>query len=187
MAGGRTSSGRLMSVVCGASCSRSGSSSRDAEERFGEGVERFFAFRFGRLDHDRFFHREREVDGRRVEAVVEEPLGEVHRGDAFFGFELGGRGDELVHAAVALRHRQEVLHAAEQVVGVEHGVFADAAEAVGAVGADVAVGADEDADVAEEGADAADGFGAVVVEASMLIADSLRHDRRRQIRARAFR
>ena len=161
----RTSSGRLIGVVCGASCSSVGIFFDHAEERFGEGVERFLAFGFGGLDHDRFFHREREVDGRGVEAVVEQPLGEVHRGDAFFGFELRGRGDELVHAAVALRHGQEMLHAAEQVVGVEHGVFADAAEAVGAVRADVAVGADEHADVAEEGADAADGFGAVVVEA----------------------
>ena len=82
----------------------------------------------------------------------------------FSPLSLAADGDELVHAAVALRHGQEVLHAAEQVVGIEHGVFADAAEAVGAVRADVAVRADQHADVAEERADAADGFGAVVVE-----------------------
>ena len=68
----------------------------------------------------------------------------------FSALSFAADGDELVHAAVALRHGQEVLHAAEQIVGVEHGVLADAPQAVGAVRADVAVGADEDADVAEE-------------------------------------
>ena len=138
----------------------------DAEQRLGEGVERFFALGFGRLDHDRFGHRQREVDRRGVEAVVEQPLGEVHRRDAALGLELRAAGDELVHAAIALRHGQEVLHAAEQVVGVEHRVLADAPQAVRAVRADVAVGPQQHADVAEEGADAADGLGAVVVEAS---------------------
>ena len=42
---------------------------------------------------------------------------------------LRGRGHELVHAAVPLRHRQNVLHAAEQIVGVEHGVLATRAAA----------------------------------------------------------
>ena len=64
-----------------------------------------------------------------------------------------------MHAAIALRHGQEVLHAAEQIVGVEHGVFAHAAEAIGAVRADVGVGPHQDAGVAEERRDAADGFG----------------------------
>ena len=81
------------------------------------------------------------------------------------GFQLGGRGDELVHAAVAVRHRQDVLHAAEQVVGVEHGVLGDAPQAVGPVRADVAVRADQHADVAEEAPHAADRLGPVVVEA----------------------
>ena len=70
-----------------------------------------------------------------------------------------------MHAAVALRHGQKVLHAAEQVVGVEHGVLADAPQAVGAVRADVAVGPHQHADVAEERPHAADRLGAVVVEA----------------------
>ena len=39
-------------------------------------------------------------------------------------FSFAADGDELVHAAVAVRHGQNVLHAAEQVVGVEHGVLA---------------------------------------------------------------
>ncbi len=65
------------------------------------------------------------------------PLGEVHGGDAPFGLEFGAAGDELVHAAVTLRHGQKVLHAAEQVIGIEHGVFAHALESVRPMSADV--------------------------------------------------
>ena len=109
---------------------------------------------------------QREVDGRRVEAEVEQSLGEVHGRllESLVVFQLFGRGDEFVHAAIAVRHRQEVLHAAEQVVGVEHGVFRHVPQSVGAVRADVAVGADQHAHVAEEGAHATDRLRAVVVQ-----------------------
>ena len=77
-------------------------------------------------------HREREIDRRRMEAVVEQPLGEVHRERfrPFSCFSARGGRHELVHAAVAVRHRQDVLDAAEQVVGVEHGVLRTPAQPV---------------------------------------------------------
>ncbi len=127
----RTSSGRLIGVVCGASCSSSAGSSRDAEQRLGEGVERLLALGLGRLDH----HAPR---GR---SAGSRPSGRGSRSPAAAWrcpwprcrarpCSLRGRGDELVHAAVAVRHGQDVLHARQQVVGVEHGVLGDAPQAV---------------------------------------------------------
>ncbi len=107
------------------------------------------ALGLGRLDHHRLSHRQREVDRRGVEAVVQQPLGDVHRRDALARpFSCDGRGDELVHAAVALRHRENVLHTAEQVVGVEHRVFGSRVGAHrGRMRADVAIGPHQHADV----------------------------------------
>ena len=48
----------------------------------GEGVERLLALGLGRLDHHRFGHDQREVHGRGVVAVVEQPLADVHGADA---------------------------------------------------------------------------------------------------------
>ena len=74
-----------------------------------------------------------------------------------------------MHTAIALRDGEEVLYSAEQVVSVEHRIFANTAKAIGAMGADVTVRANEHARVAEEGADTADGFGAVVVETIVVV------------------
>ena len=72
---------------------------------------------------------------------------------------------ELVHAAISLRHRKDVLHAAQQVVGIEHRVFAHAPQSLGTVGADVAVRPHQHAHVAEKAAHAADRFGPIVIQA----------------------
>ena len=93
---------------------------------------------------------------------------------------LRGRGHELVHAAVAVRHGQNVLHPRQQVVRIQHGVFGDPPQAVRPVRADVAVHADQHADVAEEAPHPADRLGPVVVE--VVAAAVLDHDRHGQER-----
>ena len=159
-----TSSGRLIGSVCGASCSISGVLVVDLQQRVGEGVERFLAFGLGRLDHQRFRHDQREIDRRRVEAVVQQPLGDVHGADAPLAPQLAGAGHELVHAAVAVRHLKMCLTPAQQIIGVQHRVFADLAQAVRPQRADVAVAAHQHADVAEEAAHPADRLGPIVVQ-----------------------
>ena len=150
-----------------------------SKQCFGERVQGFLALGFRRLDHDRLWDSQREVDRRSVEALVQQAFGKVHRRDAFFLFEPGRRSHELVHAAVALRHGQEVLDAAQQVVGVQHRVLRNGFQPIGAVGADVAVRADQDADVAEEAADAADRFRTLGVQTVTLAVE--RDDGRRQV------
>ena len=66
--------------LCGASLSRSGSlaaSPHDRQHRLGERVQRLLRLGLGGLDHQRLGHDQREVDRRRVEAVVHQPLGDV--------------------------------------------------------------------------------------------------------------
>ena len=54
----------------------------DLLDRVGEGVEALLGLGLGRLDHQRLVDQQREVDGRRVEAEVEQALGEVEGGEA---------------------------------------------------------------------------------------------------------
>ena len=49
----------------------------DLGDRLGERVERLARLGLGRLDQQRLVDEQREVDRRRVEAVVEQALGEV--------------------------------------------------------------------------------------------------------------
>ena len=58
---------------------RSAASAAMRQHRVRELVERLEVFRLRRLDHDRLFDDQREVDRRRVEAVVEQPLRDVER------------------------------------------------------------------------------------------------------------
>src|SRR5262245_58194865 len=77
-----------------------------------------------------------------------------------------------MHTPIAVRDLVDVLDPAQQVVGVQDRVLADALEPVRAEGADVDPTAEEDADVAEEAADTADRLRTVVVEGE-LVADLL--------------
>ena len=52
---------------------------RYRQHRLAEGVQRLFPLRLRRLHHQRLVNDEREVDRGRVEAVVDEPLGDVQR------------------------------------------------------------------------------------------------------------
>ena len=54
---------------------------QDLRDDLGEPVERLLRLGLGRLDQQRLVDDQREVDGRRVDAEVEQPLGEVERLD----------------------------------------------------------------------------------------------------------
>ena len=54
----------------------------DLRHRRDEGVEDFGRLGLGRLDEQALRDEQREVGRRGVEAVVEQPLGDVHRRDA---------------------------------------------------------------------------------------------------------
>ena len=64
--------------------------------RVGERVESFDRLGLGRLDHHRFVDDEREIDGRRVEAVIDDPFRDVHRSSSA-RFLLARGQHELVH------------------------------------------------------------------------------------------
>ena len=141
----------------------------DLLDRLGEGVEALLGLGLGRLDHQRLLDQQREVDGRRVEAEVEQALGEVEGGEAELPLHRLAGEDELVHAVAVEGDRQALAGAALgeaglEVVGVQHRGLRGLGEAVGAEAEDVGVGADEDAEVALEAAQAADRLGPLEVE-----------------------
>ena len=70
--------------------------------------------------HDRAGNRPSARGSRKSSSRLAMSIAEMPRS----AFSCAARGHELVHAAVAVRHRQNVLHAAEQIIGVQHGVLA---------------------------------------------------------------
>ena len=83
----------------------------------------------------RLGHDQREVDRRRMDAEVEQALGDVERVDVLPFLPIC-REDELVHAGAVEGQVVVGLQGAHDVVGVEDGALADVAQAVGAVAAD---------------------------------------------------
>ena len=166
------SSSRRTGVEYGALRAISGSSApsrRMSAIDVGERVERLLRLRLGRLDQQRLVDEQREVDGRRVEAVVEQALGEVERLEPEVLLHRRAREHELVHADAVVGGRQVLgdallLEPREQVVGVQHRGLRRLLEAVAAERQDVRVGAHEDAVVALEAAQAPDRLRPVVVE-----------------------
>src|SRR6185436_7537323 len=99
--------------------------------RLDEPVELLLRLGLGRLDQQALRHEQREVSGRRVEAVIEQPLGEVHRVDAELLRLPLERDDELVARTTSRVGGVEscLLQTREHVVGVECSVFGDALHA----------------------------------------------------------
>jgi hypothetical protein len=124
-----------------------------------------------------------------VEAEVEQALGEVEGGDPQLALHRLAGEDELVHAVAVEGDRQALRRRALgqprlQVVGVQDRGLGGLGEAVGAEAEDVGVGADEDAEVALEAAQAADRLGPLEVEvvarAAAVVALAAHHLRARQ-------
>ena len=79
---------------------------QDVRDRVGERVQRLLRLCLGRLDEQRLVDEQREVHRRRVEAVVEQPLGEVQRADPQLLLHRRARQHELVHAELPEGERQ---------------------------------------------------------------------------------
>ena len=100
------SSRRRTGAVWGAARTMSGSRSASAAmamQRVGERVERLERLGLGRLDEHALVDDEREVDGRRVEAVVDEALGDVEGAHAGPRLDRLRRRHELVLAGPGRR------------------------------------------------------------------------------------
>ena len=127
----------------------------DGEHRVGEGVERLLALGLRGLDHQRAADHQRKVDRRRVEAVVQQPLGNVQGLDAAV-VERAVREDALVQARLALGQVIGRLQPRAQIVGVQNRHARGAAQPVASHAQDVGIGPHQHAEVAGEGPHAAD-------------------------------
>src|SRR6266545_541915 len=70
----------------------------DVEHHLREAVERLERLGLGRLDHERLLHDQREVDRGRVDAVIQDRLGDVQRGHPMLPLLAAAAEDDLVLA-----------------------------------------------------------------------------------------
>ena len=99
---------------------------QDRGDRLGERVERLARLGLGRLDHQRLVDEQREVDGRGMEAVVEQPLGEVERLQLQLALHRAAREHELVHAQLSVGERQVLGDDARPRAGARAGSWRSA-------------------------------------------------------------
>ena len=99
-------------------------------------VECFAALGLGRLNHQRFMEKQREVDCRGVEAEIEQTFGHIERGHAGrLVFETVEH--KLMLARSGYRQFVEVGKLVEDIVGVECGQRSDCGYSASAKGQDI--------------------------------------------------
>src|SRR5256714_1407144 len=91
---------------------------RDGEHRVTECVQRFLRLGLRRLDHQRLGDDQREVDRRRMEAVVHQALRDVEGRDPVLALERARAEHELMHAKPVERQAVRILEPCKDVVGV---------------------------------------------------------------------
>ncbi len=124
----------------------------DVNHGVGERIEHLAAFGFGGLDQQAFGHDERKVGRRRVKAMIEQPLGKIHRVDVKLArLALQGNDEFVARAALRIgRLEARLLQAREQIVGVQGCVVADLAHAGAPEHAHVDVGTQQHSRIAHE-------------------------------------
>ena len=132
-----------------------------------EVVQRLLRLRLRRLDHECLGHDQREIDRRRMEPVVHEPLRDIESADAVLTLQAARRKHELVHAEPVERKLVHVPEARQHVVRVQDGGLGHGPEAR-PVRTDERVGAHEHAERPAKPADLADRLGSVVVESERI-------------------
>ena len=85
-----------------------------------------------------------------MEAIVQQTLGDVHRGDAGVGFDPASTRDKLMHAAISVWYIKEVLHLTQEIGSIEYRVLRRFTQSFSAQCSDIEVAAKQDADVAKE-------------------------------------
>ena len=122
----------------------------DRDHRLAETVDLGQRLGLGRLDHQRAGHR--EAHRRRVEAVVDQALGDVVDADANRILERARVNDALVRhapAVVLVQHREVRIEAHGNVIGVQDRDLGRALQALGAHHQDVGVADRQDRGRAE--------------------------------------
>src|SRR2546423_2123672 len=109
---------------------------RDLLHRFDELLKLCATDRLGRLDEHRALHDEREVDGHRVEAVINQALRDVERVDAFAQLPLVGE-ENLVHRRRAEGLVERIGESVRDEARVQDGGVRRLAPALGARPEDV--------------------------------------------------
>ncbi len=148
----------------------------DFQEDLGEAIEGLARFRFRGLDHHRFRHDQREVDGGSVHPEIHQALGEVGRVQSGL-LERRTIQHELVHVRTVVLAGQCMTDFGVQVVGVQHRRASDFRHAFGAHGQDVGVGPHHHQEVAERAMDRPDGGGGLFLRVHVA---ALFHPWRRQ-------
>ena len=128
-----------------------------------KGVEGFLAFGFGWFDHHGFFDGRWEIDGRRVEAGVDEGFGDVEGADLGIGLARSGK-HTFVFTDLGIRQVVILSEFDADIVGVEDGIFRNAEESFAAQHEDIDIGLEDDGEVAVEGGHISDRFGPIVLE-----------------------
>src|SRR5215467_6745274 len=98
-----------------------------------------------------------------MEAVIDEPLGDIAGPDSFLGLDAVTE-DNFMHGRAFVRQIVVTLELFADVVGVEHGIFSSLAEPVGPVGHDVSQRAHMHAEITVEHTYPANRLRTVVVE-----------------------
>ena len=75
-----------------------------------------------RLHHQRLMYNQREVHGRRMNAVVQKCLGNIHGIHVLVVFHLLQTHDELMHAGLAVGHVIDIRQLHPHIVGIQHRV-----------------------------------------------------------------
>ena len=122
-----------------------------------EAIERLAGLGLGGLDHERLLDDEREVDGGRVDALVQDGLGDVQRRHAVLPLLAPRAEHDLVLADPVEGQVVGIGQEDAQVVRGEHRVVGDGPQPLVAVGPDVGVGPHVHPEVPAEGAHLADG------------------------------
>ena len=128
----------------------------DFYHRLNEGVQHLLTLGLGGLYHESLGNDEREVDRRRVEAIIHQPLDDVHGVD-ILGYPSAGE-DALVLADAVVGQRVNPLEFGQDVIGRQDGVLARLPQPLGAQHPDVGVSLDADGEVPVEGFHPSDAF-----------------------------
>jgi hypothetical protein len=118
----------------------------------------------GGLDKQTLGHQQRKVGGRRMMAVVQKPLGHVHRRHTGAFLELLEGDDEVVHGSTTrIRGIEAGIHQTlHQIVGIQRGEVGNPADALLPQQAQVDIRAKQHADIAGVGRQAPDGLRVVL-------------------------
>src|SRR5258708_14049831 len=121
-----------------------------------EVIQRLASLRLGWLDHQRLMYDQREVDGWRVHAKVEDTLGNVERRDTILLLLAFSRGNELMLAHLRIGDLVVGRQLVSEVVRIQNGTLRNMQQTIGSIGTNVGVRAHHYTEVALIGTHFAD-------------------------------